>query len=77
MLSSILNSPQATEISVLVVRAFVWLRQTIPGYKELAEKVADLEVKIDSHDSDIRMIVEAVKRLVLPQNDPEKRRIGF
>lgn len=77
MLSSILNSPQATEVSVLVVRAFVWLRETIPGYKELVDKVAELETKIDSHDSDITMIIEAVKRLVLPQNDSEKRRIGF
>jgi hypothetical protein len=29
MLSGVLNSARATEISLLIIRAFVWLRQTV------------------------------------------------
>jgi len=43
MLSGVLNSSRADEISVLIIRAFVWLRQTMPGHKELAAKMAELE----------------------------------
>ncbi|MDR0239027.1 MAG: ORF6N domain-containing protein [Deltaproteobacteria bacterium] len=43
MLSSVLNSSLADEISLLIIRSFVWLRQAIPGHKDLAAKVAELE----------------------------------
>jgi len=43
MLSSVLNSSLADEMSLLVIRSFAWLRQAIPGHKELAAKVAELE----------------------------------
>ena len=43
MLSGVLNSSRADEISLLIIRAFVWLRQTIPGHKELAAKMTELE----------------------------------
>jgi len=36
MLSSVLNSARATEVSRLIINAFVWLRQAVPAYKELA-----------------------------------------
>ena len=31
MLSSTLNSQRADEVSIMIVRAFVWLRQTVPA----------------------------------------------
>ncbi|MCL2123503.1 MAG: ORF6N domain-containing protein [Desulfovibrionaceae bacterium] len=43
MLSSVLNSSLADEISLLIINAFSWLRQAIPGHKELAAKVVELE----------------------------------
>ena len=76
MLSSILNSPRAKEISVLVVRAFVWLRQTVPAYKELAAKVAELENSVGQHDESIKAIIQALQQMILPP-DKDKRRIGF
>jgi hypothetical protein len=83
MLSSVLNSPQADEISLLIVRAFVWMRQTVPAYKELAAKVAELEeavgkhdVAIGNHDAALGGIIDALNELILPP-DKDKRRIGF
>ena len=76
MLSGILNSPQAKEISVLIIRAFVWLRQTIPAYKELAAKIAELEEAVGKHDAALGGIIETLHQLIMPP-DKEKRRIGF
>jgi hypothetical protein len=76
MLASVLKSTRAEEISVLVIRAFVWLRQAIPAYKELAAKVTELEKAVGRHDTKLVGIIETLQRLIIPP-DKEKRRIGF
>ena len=76
MLSSVLNSKRATEISILIINAFVWLRQAVPAYKELAAKVAELENAVGKHDDAIKAIVQALQQMIVPP-DGEKRRIGF
>jgi hypothetical protein len=76
MLSSVLKSSRAVEISQMIVRAFVWMRQTAPAYKELAAKVAELEAAVGKHDAAIGGIIEALHELILPP-DKEKKRIGF
>lgn len=76
MLSSVLNSQRATEISLLVIRAFVWLRQALPGYRELSAKVAELERAVSQHDEALGGIIEALHQLITPP-EKDKRRIGF
>lgn len=76
MLSSVLKSSRAEEISVLIINAFVWLRQTVPAYKELADKVAELESAVGKHDNAIKVIVQALQQMIVPA-DGDKRRIGF
>jgi hypothetical protein len=76
MLSSVLSSPQATEISLLIIRAFVWLRQAVPAYKELAAKLAELESAVSKHDAALGGIIETLHELLTPP-DKGKRRIGF
>lgn len=77
MAASVLNSPQAVEVSVFVVRAFVQLREMISGHKELSQKISQLERKISEHDEQILAIVKAIKQLMGPKPPPKKRRIGF
>lgn len=77
MAASVLNSPKAVEVSVFVVRAFVQLRETIAGHKELARKIAKLERKLGDHDEQIMILVEAIKQLMDPKPPPKTRRIGF
>ena len=76
MLSSVLKSARAIEISLLIIRAFVWLRQTIPAYKELAAKIAELESAVGKHDETLGGIIETLRQLIVPP-DKDKRRIGF
>ena len=77
MAASVLNSPEAVEVSVFVVRAFVQLRETIAGHKELAHKISQLDRKLSGHDDQILVLVEAIKRLMDPKPPPKTRRIGF
>jgi hypothetical protein len=77
MAASVLNTPRAVEMSVFVVRAFVRLRNFLATHKDLAEKVAELERKLASHDEQIVAIIDAIKRLMAPTGPADKRRIGF
>jgi len=76
MLASVLNSQRAVDASVYVVRAFVHLRQILSSNKELAQKLKELELKIEGHDEQIRDIIQAINQLILPPDKP-KRQIGF
>lgn len=77
MAASILNSPKAIEVSVLVVRAFVQLREIIVGHRELAQKILELEQKMGNHDEQIMVIFEAIKQLMDSKPSLKTRRIGF
>src|SRR6266480_6232476 len=48
MAANILNSAQAVQMSIFVVRAFVKMRETLLGTRELAKKLAALEKKLTS-----------------------------
>lgn len=60
MLSGILNSPQAIQMNIAIIRAFVALRHYALTYKELAQKLAELESKQDRQFADLS---EALKYL--------------
>jgi len=76
MAANVLNSPQAVRISVFVVRAFIKLREMLSTHKELAQKLAELERKLQNHDESIQSLVVAVRQLMTP-SEPKKRPIGF
>ncbi len=75
MLANVLNTPTAIETSVLIVRAFVKLREILSTNKELEKKILKLESK---YDNQFKLIFEAIKELmqqeVLNENRP---RIGY
>ena len=64
MLSSVLSTPVAVETSVKIARAFVRLREMISTHKELAQKLQELERKIQGHDVHIQNIFSAIRRLM-------------
>jgi hypothetical protein len=76
MAASILNSPRAIEMSVFVVRAFVRLREMLATNKELAEKLGELERRLETHDESIQEIIAAIKELMKFPAKPTKQ-IGF
>jgi len=76
MLSGVLNSERAIMVNIAIMRAFVKLRQILSTHKELSNKLAELERKIEKRDAEIQGIFEAIRKLMAPP-DPPKRRIGF
>ncbi len=83
MAANVLNSDQAVQMSVFVVRAFVKMREAFISHKSLAEKLEELEKKltgrIDKHGKAIvYLLAELRKLMAVPRLDaPKKRPIGF
>lgn len=76
MLASVLNSQQAVDASISVVRAFVRLREIISTHKEISRKLAALDRKVAGHDGDIKAILAAIRRLMESPRSKTKQ-IGF
>ena len=85
--ANVLASPQAIEMGIYVVRAFVQLRQAAITHTDLAQRLTDLELKVEgleiksdnfAHNTrtQLRQIFEALHALTQPP-DPPKRAIGF
>jgi len=76
MAANVLNSKQAVQMSVFVVRAFVKLRQVLATHKELADQLTELERKVGTHDKAIVSIIAAIRGLTEPPKQ-KPRAIGF
>jgi ORF6N domain len=76
MLSSVLNSDRAVKMNIAIMRAFVKLRRALETNRELAQKFAELERRVDKHDAEIAAILEAIRQLMEPPEKP-RREIGF
>lgn len=76
MAATVLNSPQAVEMSVFVVRAFIRLREFARGHAEIMKRLQALERKVAGHDEDLLQMFEALRALLAPPEKP-KRGIGF
>ena len=75
MLASVLNTPIAIKTSVLIVRAFVKLREILSANKELERKLFDLESKYDKQFS---MVFQAIRELMQQQTTVKKRpQVGY
>jgi hypothetical protein len=76
MLSSVLHSDRAIDVNIVIMRAFVKLRDILATHKELVHKLEELERKYETHDKQIKSIFDAIRQLMLPPEKP-KRQIGF
>ena len=80
MAASVLNTPRAVEVSVYVVRAFVRLREILATHEDLWLKLRELEerleARLDVHDGQIGLLMEAIRALMAPPEETD-RRIGY
>jgi hypothetical protein len=76
MLSSVLKSSRAISVNIEIMRAFVRMRELLTSNKELAQKLAELERKVSTHDQAIVGILKAIRELMNPPV-PKKRPLGF
>jgi hypothetical protein len=73
MLSSILRSKRAIQVNIEIMRAFVELRQILGSHVKLSRKLEELEKK---YDSQFKIVFEAIRQLMAPEETPTKK-IGF
>jgi hypothetical protein len=73
MLSSVLNSEQAIQVNVEIIRTFVRLREIISSHRDLEKKLEALECK---YDGKFKAIFEAIRQIMNPCSGP-KRKIGI
>jgi hypothetical protein len=73
MAANVLNSARAIEASIMIVRAFIKLRQMVVSHVKLAKKINRLEKK---YDTQLRLVFNALKQL-MQEPVRKTRRIGF
>jgi phage regulator Rha-like protein len=88
MLSAVLNSERAVQMSIVIVRAFVKLREVLASNKELARNIEQIESAqkqqartqeqqtrtLQQHASILVSVVQDIRNL---KNPPITRAIGF
>ena len=72
----VLKSERAVQMNVLIVRAFVRLREMLATHRDLARKIEDVECKQKEHGQQLSAVYSLVKRLFVPPRK-RKRTIGF
>jgi len=86
--ANVLASPQAIEMGIYVVRAFVHLREMAATHADLSRRLDELEHKAETlamrHDdfsrntrTQLRQVFDALRALMAPPSEPAKRPIGF
>jgi len=76
MLSSVLNSEQAIEVNIAIMRAFVRLRVMLETNEELNRKFAAVIKKLSTHDKYFRVVFDELKKLTEKPRS-SGRQIGF
>lgn len=84
MAANLLNSPQAVQMSVFVVRAFVKMRSLLTDTRELSRKLAaleaDLRSRLDHHEAAITEFMGRLLQLLDPPPappPPPDKELGF
>jgi predicted Zn-dependent peptidase len=76
MLSSVLNTGRAVQMNIVIIRAFIKLREILASNRDLARRLDQVEDRLGQHGSAITVVVEEIKKLKQPPTTP-KRRMGF
>ena len=83
MLSTVLHSARAVQMSISIIRAFIRMRELVVSHKELASRVEKLEKRQGQTDSVIDVLIEDINRLGRKSENTKvpspysKRRIGY
>jgi hypothetical protein len=78
MLSSVLNSKQAIQVNIQVMRIFTRIRQMYIDNTELRLDIEKIKTKLDNQDKNIEIVFRYLDELIEKKFDPKPRkRIGY
>jgi ORF6N domain len=75
MLTSVLNSDRAVQMNILIMRAFVRLREALAANEALARRIDEIAATQQEHAVALIGVIKEIKRLKAPRR--QKPRIGF
>ena len=70
MLSAVLRSERAVQVSLAIIRTFVKLREILATHRDLARKV-------EEHDRQIAVLFDSLRKLLASPDAPKKHPIGY
>jgi hypothetical protein len=73
MLSSILNSQQAIQVNIQVVRIFTRLRNLLNEHTELKLEMADVKKHLQNHDKNIELVFSYLDKLIDKKTSLERK----
>jgi hypothetical protein len=76
MLSSVLRSPHAVQMNILIVRAFIRIREILASNKDLAGKIEELQREQKLQNKHINSIYSILEKLITEPVKPNNP-IGF
>jgi len=74
MLSGVLHSKRAVRVNIQIMRAFTQLRRMLLTNAGLRRKIEEMEKK---YDKQFTVVFEAIKQLLAPLKEDNKKTIGF
>lgn len=77
MAANLLRSPRAVAMSVLVVRAFVRMREALAANQAVLRRLAEIDRTLLEHDAALRTLWERLRPLLAPPPEPPAREMGF
>ena len=75
MISSVLNSKQAIQVNIHIIRVFTKMRELILTQKDLLLKTEQLEKRVNDQDGKISLVLGYLKKFIDVQAKPMKQ--GF
>lgn len=75
--ANILNSKQAAQMSLYIIRAFVKMRNELMANAAILKRLAEIDKTLLDHDSALREVYEMLLPLLQPAEETSRRRIGF
>ncbi len=78
MLSSVLNSKQAINVNIQIMRIFTKVRQMLTDNLSIRLEVESIKKKLENQDKNIELVFSYLDELIEKQENPKPRkRIGF
>lgn len=76
MLSGVLNSKQAIQVNIQIMRIYTRIREMLLSYKELFISVGHMERHLLKHDEKIELLFNYLSKFIEKKNEPREN-IGF
>ncbi len=78
MLSSVLNSKQAIQVNIQIMRVFTRIRRMLTDTLSLKLDIEEIKKKLKNQDKNIELVFSYLDELIEKKVNPEpKKRVGF